>query len=192
MKTDAWPFGDLRPLSYNLILADPPWRYEMRSPRGYRKAPEHQYRTMNDDDLKALPVHRLARDHCFLILWAVWPRLPFALEVIDAWGFKYCTGGAWAKRTKTGKIRLGPGYRFRSCCEPFLVGTLGNPPRDSRSCRNFIDGLAREHSRKPDKMRSLCEQLTPSGYRAELFARESWPGNSVWGDETAKFAGVSS
>ncbi len=37
-----WPFDGLMPMRYGAILADPPWAYAMRSPKGYDKSPEAQ------------------------------------------------------------------------------------------------------------------------------------------------------
>ena len=42
------------------------------------------------------------------------------------------------------------------------------------------------------KMRSIVEALTPRAFRCELFARESWADNEVWGNESAKFDGSES
>ena len=33
----------------------------------------------------------------------------------------------------------------------------------------------------------MIERLLPRAYACELFAREPWPGNDVWGNETTKF-----
>jgi len=185
--SNDWPFGHLRPLGYGAILADPPWRYTMRGPKGYEKSPEAHYETMNDEGLLSLPVHKLARGDCLLVMWAIWPRLPFAVKVMEAWGFKFVTGGSWIKRTPYGKIRWGTGYTLRSGCEPFLVGRIGEPQGQPRNILNVIDAVAREHSRKPPEMRAMVEALTPQAFRCELFAREAWPGNTVWGLETEKF-----
>lgn len=183
-----WPFGDLRMFGYGAILADPPWSYKMYSEKGKAKSPEAHYQTMTDEELLSLPVHLLAQRDCLLMMWAVWPRLEFALHLMGAWGFRYITGGAWVKRTVNGKVRWGTGYTLRSGCEPFLVGRMGNPQGTSRSVLNVIDGLAREHSRKPPQMREMVEILTPRSFRCELFAREPWPSNDTWGNEAFKFS----
>ncbi len=150
-----WPFEDLTPMKYGAILADPPWAYAMRSEKGHAKSPEAHYLTMSLAGIKALPVAQLAGPDCYLFLWSTWPHLPQAFEVMDAWGFRYVTGGAWIKRTKTWKPAFGTGYVLRSATEPFLVGAIGRPEISSRSERNVIlapedipdaiDGLRREH-----------------------------------------------
>src|SRR3954468_23528429 len=113
------PFEGLQRSHYALIAADPPWRMKMRSEKGmgrspdgkratdlsgyYRNGqrcndPERHYATMDLDAIKALPVGQLAAKHCVLLLWAIDPLLPEAIEVGRAWGFVYKTVGFyWAK-----------------------------------------------------------------------------------------------
>jgi N6-adenosine-specific RNA methylase IME4 len=107
-------------------------------------------------------------------------------EVIKAWGFRYVTGGPWLKRTVTGKLAFGCGYRLRDCNEPFLVAIAGEP-LTSKGERNLIDGLRREHSRKPDEAFAWCERLMPQARRLELFSRQSRKGWDTWGLEAGKF-----
>lgn len=184
----GWPFAPLRPLSYGAIIADPPWAYEMRSEKGYGKSPEAHYETMDEAEIAALPVGHLAAGDCLLFLWSTWPHLPVAMRVMTAWGFTYKTGGPWVKRTSTGKLAMGTGYIFRSATEPFLIGTIGQPRASSKSVRNLIDAVRREHSRKPPEARAMVQKLLPNAKACELFAREPWPGHDVWGREAAKFS----
>ncbi len=188
---EAWPFGTLRPFSYGAIVADPPWTFRLRSKtKGYDRNPEAHYATMTEAEICALPVSHLAGGDCALFLWSTWPHLPLALRVMEAWGFSYCTGGSWTKRTRHGKAAFGTGYVFRSATEPFLLGTIGRPAWRSRSVRNLIESPRREHSRKPPEMREMVEKLLPDVFACELFGREPWPGQAVWGNEADKFAEV--
>jgi N6-adenosine-specific RNA methylase IME4 len=118
---------------------------------------------------------------------------------MDAWGFEFVTGGAWVKRSKTWQPAMGTGYVLRSATEPYLVGKIGRPQIASRSERNVIlspddvadllDGIRREHSRKPPQMREMISRLLPHGYYCELFGREPWPGHDVWGNQAEHFGG---
>ncbi len=184
----TWPFDPLLPMKYGAIIADPPWQYEMRSDKGYEKSPEAHYDTMSEAEISALPVGHLAGRDCMLFLWSTWPHLPVALRVMAAWGFEYKTGGSWTKLTPNGKRSFGTGYVFRSATEPFLFGTIGNPQAGSKSVRNLIESVRREHSRKPPEMRQIVERLAPKAFAVDLFAREAWPGHDVWGNQSAKFA----
>lgn len=183
-----WPFGDLVPGAYGAILCDPPWAFAVRSAKGHGKSPERHYPTMPFGDLAALPVARLAARDCLMFMWATWPHLPTALELMAAWGFAFKTGGAWVKRTSGGKVAFGTGYLLRSATEPFLIGTRGAPKIGSRSIRNLIDSARREHSRKPPESRAIVEALRPGVAACELFGREPWPGRAVWGNEPDRFA----
>lgn len=199
----SWPFGALKPFSYDLIMVDPPWPTQMRSPKGEKKSSVARYGAMSHDAIAALPVGALAQRHCLLFVWSVWPMLLYGGdpgrhyagaaasrsrvgEAIEAWGFRYVSGGAWVKRTASGKLAFGTGYRVRSSCEPFLLCVTGNP-LNSRAERNVIEGLRREHSRKPDDAFAWCERYLPGARRAELFSRQSRPGWDTWGLEAGKF-----
>lgn len=185
--SSAWPFGNLRPLYYGAILADPPWHFETRSEKGEQKSPQAHYQTMDDESLRRLPVAHLAAPDCFLVMWAIAPKLDFAIDLLKHWGFTYKTFGAWHKRTRYGKTQFGTGYILRSACEPYVIGTIGSPKVGSRSIRNIIDAPVRQHSRKPPDMRHMVEKMAPRAWRCELFAREPWTGNDVWGNEPTKF-----
>lgn len=181
-----WPWGDLQPHTYNLIMADPPWTYRMYSEAGEHKSPQAKYSTMSLDQIKELPVLDLAATDCILWLWAVNPMLPQAIAVLAAWGFEFKTAGTWLKTTKNGKINFGTGYILRGSNEPFLIGTRGSP-RTAKNVRSGFTGLIREHSRKPEEAFAAAEKLMPKARRLELFSRTNRPGWDTFGDETGKF-----
>jgi len=184
----TWPFDPLIPLRYGVILADPPWKFETWSEKNQKKSASNHYNVMDIDAMKALPVNQLATDNCVLVMWAIFSMLPQAIELMEAWGFEYKTGGAWAKQSSTGKRwAFGNGYLFRSACEPFIVGTIGKPEIGNHSTRNLIVAPVSEHSRKPPDMHDNLEKLFPCISRAELFARQSRPGWDTWGNEATKF-----
>lgn len=184
--SDLWPFGDLPPHSFDLIMADPAWRFDLRSAAGEGKAAQAQYSCMPLDAIKAMPVLDLASENSVLWLWATNPMLREAIEVMAAWGFTFKTAGTWVKTTKHGKLSFGTGYILRSANEPFLIGTRGEP-KTSKSVRSAIMGLAREHSRKPEEAYAEAEKLMPAARRLELFSRTNRPGWITWGDEAGKF-----
>ena len=199
----AWPFGALVPFSYELLMVDPPWPTTMRSPKGELKSSVSKYGAMPWPAIEALPVGTLAARNSVLFLWTTWPLLLDGGDpkrhfldadasrsrvgaVMRRWGFRYVTGGAWLKRRSKGGIAFGTGYRFRSACEPFLIGVSGQPIT-SKSERNFVDDFAREHSRKPEKAYELCERWMHGARRLELFSRTSRKGWDTWGEQAGKF-----
>ena len=186
--TSNWPFGDLIPGHYGVILADPPWSFKTYNADISAKSAASQYSLMSKPDLEDLPVEDLASKDCALVMWATQAQLPEALALMAAWGFTYKTMGAWAKQSSTGKKwAFGTGYVLRSAAEFYLIATRGKPKAQVKNVRNLIVAPVREHSRKPDQMHTDLERLFV-GPRCELFARAPRSGWSVWGNETHKFS----
>lgn len=178
------PFDGLPLGAFGVVLADPPWTFKTRSPKGWAKSPQHHYVTMSIADICALPVASLAAPDCALVMWATAPHLPQAFMVIESWGFTFKTAGAWAKRTKTDRAwQFGTGYILRSAAEFFLIGTRGKPKVKSRSVRNLIVAPIGRHSEKPAAMHGVCEALWPGVPKVELFARARVSGFVPWGLE---------
>lgn len=203
---------------YGAILADPPWSFSTRSPKGMGRSPdgiverpfgdrsnyaERHYPTMTLEDIKALPIGALAGKDCALFLWAVDPMLPQAIEVGEAWGFTYKTiAFVWAKlrreTSRRGKdapddwsrlFPMGTGYWTRANPELCLLFTRGAPKRTATDVRKLLIAPRREHSRKPEEARERVERLVGGPY-LELFARQSAPGWDAWGNEVTKFSVV--
>lgn len=182
-----WPFGDLNPGGYGVVMADPPWAFRLFSDKGDKKSPQAHYSCMSLADIKALPVEALAAPDCALFLWATWAMLPEAMATMKAWGFTYKTGLPWAKQSRTGKAwAFGTGYVLRNASEPLLIGTRGRPSPLNRATRGLIVAPTREHSRKPDSAYALAEGLY-AGPRCELFSRQARPGWDHFGDQKSKF-----
>jgi len=178
---------------FNVIVADPPWRFESWSDKGKAKAADNHYETMGLDDIKRLPVADVAASDCLLLMWAVNPMLPQALDVMSAWGFRYKTlGFCWAKASKNSnpswapKWHMGLGYWTRANVEVCLLGTRGKPKRCSQGVRQLIVSPVREHSRKPDEFYERTMRLADGPY-LEMFARQERKGWSTWGNETQKY-----
>lgn len=184
-----WPWGDLKPSAYGLIMADPPWTFELYSAKGEGKSAQAQYRTMGIEGIARMPVAELAAPDCILWLWATAPMLPAQIGIAEKWGFTFKTSGVWVKTTMTGKLAFGTGYVLRNAHEPFLIATRGHP-RTSRSIRSVVMAPVREHSRKPDAAFLAAEELFPNVRRVELFSRETRMGWESWGDEVGKFDGA--
>ena len=181
----TWQFGELSMFGYG--VADPPWDFENYSGAGTLKGPDPHYDVMTLDAIKALRVGDLARGDCLLLLWTTGWAIATgqAQTVARAWGFNPISEMVWIKRTASGKRRMGTGYRVRTMHEPILVCTIGNPRH--HPFPSSFDGLAREHSRKPDEFYSLVEESTPGAFRCDLFSRQTRNGFEAWGDQAGKF-----
>jgi N6-adenosine-specific RNA methylase IME4 len=169
-----------------VILADPPWSFEVYSGKGKQRSAERHYNTMTLEEITALPVASLAADDCVLFLWGVHPELPGALEVMAAWGFTYKTlGFVWVKQNPSGEgLHTGMGYWTRANTEPCWLATRGNPQRLALDVHQVIMAPVGAHSAKPAEAYVRIERLLAGPY-LELFARQERPGWTVWGNEVS-------
>ena len=161
---------------YGVIYADPPWRYDFAETT--TRQIENQYPTMDLDAISAMPVAaEIAADNAVLALWATAPKLPEALHVMAAWGFKYTTCAAWDKEV------IGMGYWFRGQHELLLIGKRGtpSPPAPEARCSSVYRERRGEHSVKPMYFRDLLASWYPNMPKVELFARTPAPGWKSWG-----------
>lgn len=137
------------------------------------------------EEICELPVPKFAADNCVLFMWATFPKLEEAFEVIKAWGFKYSTVAfVWVKKNKkSDSWFMGMCWWTRNNAEVCLVATRGHPKRISRKVYQLIISPVEEHSKKPDIMRDKIIELMGDLPRVELFARQVPPGWDVWGNE---------
>jgi N6-adenosine-specific RNA methylase IME4 len=170
------------------LYADPPWPFKVWSEKGKDRSAERHYDILSVGDIMRFPIGSLAADDCALFLWCTNPMLQQALDVMAAWGFAYKTVAfVWAKTTKSDAWHMGLGFWTRANAELCLLGTRGKPKRLARDVRQLVIGRRREHSRKPEEVYGLIERLVPGPY-AELFARQTKPGWTAFGDELDRFA----
>jgi len=185
-------FGRLLPHSpivgplYDVILADPPWKFSTWSPRGNGKGPERHYPTMTLDALRALEVNRLAADNCALFLWACWPSIFRDVPgLLESWGFEYRSCAfLWVKANRSGSgFFTGLGYYTRANTEPCLLAIKGKMPVAAHDVPQVLYSPVQGHSQKPADQYNRIERLYPGRRYLELFARRKQPGWSVWGNE---------
>mgnify|MGYP001217007620 CR=1 FL=1 len=189
---------------YHIIYCDPPWSYNNRSNRQtkFGGGVHAHYPVMNVIDIKSLDVASICEDNCVLFMWATFPRLPQALEVMEAWGFEYKTlGFSWHKLNKNGNLFHGVGTYAKSNCEVCLMGTKGKVGRCMSSAgqvipdpkeklvvvsnyvSSAINAPKERHSKKPGEVRDRIVELFGDVSRIELFAREKTLGWDTWGNE---------
>jgi N6-adenosine-specific RNA methylase IME4 len=180
-------------------VMDPPTEFTLRSEAGNAKSASAKYKTMPWPAIEALPVGHLAKANAIFLLWGCPPTLPQSLRLLERLGARYKTELVWRKVTINGKPRGGTGYRAQGYHESVLMGVFGDErqihdrfpgmfdgvedPRDGL----MFEGLAREHSRKPDEFYKLVQEKTPGAYRCDLFSRATHPGFDGWGDQHGMF-----
>ena len=172
----------LIPRKFNILYADPPWKYERNKVQG---AAENHYPTMSIEQLCALDVEKITDENCALFLWSTFPFLPEALRLIKAWGFTYkTTAFVWLKQNRKNKDWFfGLGFWTRGNAEICLLATKGKPKRKSAKVSQLIISPIDKHSKKPDIVREKIVELMGDLPRIELFARQTTPGWEVFGNE---------
>jgi len=175
---------------YNIIYADPPWNFsskELQTYNGKRfTSIDKHYKTQNKNWIKRLPIKNITENDCALFLWTTDAHLKEAIEVIEAWGFKYITIiFVWEKKTITGKTVCNLGAWTMKNYEICLFGTKGTMLKYKKinNILQKVEALRKKHSQKPQKVRENIELLFGDLPRIELFAREKTDGWDVWGDE---------
>ena len=184
IKNDFLLFPDKK---YQIIYADPPWSYKNKKTGGSMSSGSSlKYPAMSLEEIKSLPIQKIADKNSVLFLWITVPLLPDGLEVLKVWGYKYKTSLFWRKI-----MSLGMGFWFRGQVEILLMGIKGKTKAFRIQKSNFIQAKVQKHSQKPKEFRELINkiELYP---RIELFARppknllfedESYKGWDLWGNE---------
>lgn len=170
---------------YNIIYADPPWSY---NDSGCSGAAAKHYQTMKFEELKELPVNTaggIGADDCVLFMWATYPKMQEALDLIKAWGFTYKSiAFQWVKENRSGSgYFFGLGRWTRGNTEPCLLAIKGKPRRVSAGVSQLVFSPVRRHSQKPDVVRDKIIELMGDLPRIELFARSGAEGWDCWGNE---------
>lgn len=196
---------------YQVILADPAWKYNSRAHHEtrFRGGACGHYDLMSTADICKIPVSTWADDNAVLFLWACFPMLADAFRVIEAWGFSYKTCGfTWLKANpKTPSPFFGVGYYTKSNAEPCLLATRGAVEMtpwgaaegEAETCllatrggvlkpavntvSQVIVAARSEHSAKPDEAMDRIDAMYPDAARLELFARRQRANWTCWGGE---------
>jgi N6-adenosine-specific RNA methylase IME4 len=175
---------------FGAILADPPWAfatYNKRDGQTPHRGAEDHYPVMSFEDMAALPVADSAADDCALFMWVVDSHLDEALQLGEAWGFKFKTCAfVWFKSRNEGQTpRIGMGYWTRKQTEQCWLFTKGSPKRLSKGVRQALFCPKGAHSAKPDEQYDRIEALVGGPY-LELFSRLNRPQWTAWGNQTGK------
>jgi N6-adenosine-specific RNA methylase IME4 len=89
---------------------------------------------------------------------------------------------------KASDLHTGTGFTTRKNAEFILICKRGRSLRRDAGVHEIIVAPRREHSRKPDELHARIERyLGHEGPFLELFARQSRPGWTVWGNESELF-----
>lgn len=149
---------------------------------------KQHYATMKTDDICKLPVKAIKTDDAICFMWATFPNIDQALQVMSAWGFAYKTAAfVWVKKNKNNSNFWGMGAYTRANAEVCLLGiskqTKANLCVKDHGVHQIIESQIESHSVKPNEARTRIIQLLGDVPRIELFARNKYDGFDCWGDD---------
>lgn len=179
---------------YRVILVDDPWRFQnwsmselaKRGEKWARRNGRSPYPVMSPDDLKKLPIGDLGHKDSLLFMWATYPKMDEALELMKIRGYKFTTiAFTWVKLNPSGMgWHFGLGYYTRQNPEVVLLGKRGNGvKRVDNTVPNLITWPRGHHSVKPPIVAEAIVKLLGDVPRCELFARREVKGWDCWGNE---------
>ena len=166
---------------YQLIYADPEWKFETWSEEGLDRAADNHYPTSDLAAIKARPVGTLAAKDCVLFMWVTAPfhAAGHGAAVMRYWGFEPKAEWIWDK------VDQATGYWNRNQHEVLIVGVRGSVPAPAPGTQwpSVIRSRPGAHSEKPDWAYELIEAHFPNLKRIELNARRRRDGWDAWGYE---------
>lgn len=161
----------------NLIVADPPWKYDFAETDN--RQIENHYPTGTVPEIaqymrKEMEAEDTEQD-VVLFLWATVAKMTEAFDLLDELGFQYKTCAVWDKE------KIGMGYWFRGQHELLLVATRGqfSPPDQEHRVSSVFREARGKHSEKPECVFSWIEKAFPNAVKMEIFqrkTREGWIG----------------
>lgn len=175
------------PHSYNLILADPPWKQTKggkKNVRPHSSGTVLEYPTLTLDEIK----HRLRQavsqtsDNSILFLWTIDKYLFEAQQIAEDLGYKLHARLIWNKVTgipAAFTVRYGHEYllyMYRGKLTPVALEARG------KIHTVFTEKVTR-HSQKPKIAYEIIEELYPNLTKLELYARNTRPSWDSWGNE---------
>lgn len=164
-----------RPASFDVILADPPWRYEFAETDN-RKIENHYDTATLEEIISHKPQ---SSENSVLLLWTTAPKLIEGIEVLKGWGFEYKSHAIWDK------VKIGMGYWFRGQHEILLVGTKGkfSPPDSFNRTSSIFTESRNTHSSKPNCVYEWIERCYPLENKLEMYCRKPRENWFAWGNE---------
>ena len=209
MREIAEQIQEARGSGYQVIYADPPWKFRANRDASTFEELEQirklngrgvPYPTMTLKRIEALEVREMIAPQAVCFMWITGPFFSIGahIPIMKAWGFKpKAIGFTWVKLLRRAPglfldpkldLHVGLGLTTRKNAEFCLIGSRGRSLRKSAKVHEVGLFPLMEHSRKPDQFRKRIEEYVGPGLRmAELFAREEKPGWDAFGNEVGKF-----
>lgn len=173
---------DLPNKKYNTIVIDPPWKISMSGKIKHRpnKKTKLDYETMTLEEIKSIPIYKIANTGCHVYCWTTNKMLKETFEVLESWNVNYHLTLVWTKPTG-----MMPCFGYKFATEFCLLGFFGKPMQKFTNMGklNWIKKMPQKpHSTKPQEFYDLIRKMSPKNY-FEMFARKQRSDWDVWGNE---------
>tara|TARA_R100001086_G_scaffold58670_1_gene26874 strand:+ start:687 stop:1646 length:960 start_codon:yes stop_codon:yes gene_type:complete len=164
---------------YQVIYADPPWKYNDQQNTEKLGGAEKHYPTMSIDELCELDIGEIADKNSILFLWTTSPLLEDTFLVINAWGFNYKSSFVWDK------VKHNMGHYNSVRHEFLLICTRGSYTPQNIKLFDSVQSIEKtnKHSEKPEEFREIINTLYPYSNKIELFGRKKVDNWDVWGNQ---------
>tara|TARA_R100001015_G_C4634922_1_gene202690 strand:+ start:3502 stop:4461 length:960 start_codon:yes stop_codon:yes gene_type:complete len=164
---------------YQVIYADPPWKYNDQQNTEKLGGAEKHYPTMSIDELCELDIGEIADKNSILFLWTTSPLLEDTFLVINAWGFNYKSSFVWDK------VKHNMGHYNSVRHEFLLICTRGSYTPQNIKLFDSVQSIEKtnKHSEKPEEFREIINTLYPYSNKIELFSRKKVDDWDVWGNQ---------
>jgi len=167
---------------FAVIMLDPPWPYGTEYDPDTRRIAS-PYPEMSIEDLEKLEIP--GADISVMWLWTTHKFLLDAFFLMKLWGYEYKITLCWNKQ------KMGMGAWLRCQVEFCMLGIRGKPTWNLTNQTDFISESRRQHSRKPNRIYEIAEELFPGPkddtFYLDFFSREKREGWAQAGNELTKF-----
>ena len=163
---------------FQTIVIDPPWDWEDEGDFNQFGRAKPEYKTMPFEEIKNLPIEKIADENCHLYLWVTNRSLPKAFELVNAWNFRYITCLTWVKPS------IGMGNYFRGNTEQIIFAVKGSQSLKRHDVgTSFSAPRGKFHSEKPDEFYKLVESCSYAPF-IDIFGRKIRENWTVWGENS--------
>lgn len=173
--------------TYNLILADPPWKQTKGGKKSARPNSSGTKLDYSTCSLEVIKEHleqatNLCTNNSVLFLWTIDKYLFDAQKIAEELGYKLHARMIWNKVTG-----IPAAFTVRYGHEYLLYMYRGKLTPVSKEMRGKIHTVftekVKKHSQKPEISYEIINKLYPNLSKLEMYARQERAGFDVWGDE---------
>lgn len=174
--------------TYNLILADPPWKQSKGGAKAVRPNSSGKPLDYPVCSLEEIKEHLRQADSlvdgtdAVLFLWTIDKYLFEAQSMAESLGYKLHARIIWDKITG-----IPAAFTIRYSHEYLLYMYKGKlipvAPEERGKIRDVITEKPVRHSQKPDESYRIIKRLYPDLKKLEMYARREVDGFDCWGNE---------